>query len=353
MSTIDTPDNMFFTLVAYCDPGADCDDQPMMEAVLRKQAPGTKIMMIIGGTGRYAAWEEYAKGKEFPDNHVTWIRENAMVPEHFTAQKLLICAPGWDTRVGRCFASHDVAEVCFQGNLPCRVSCKGSVLCPFPDTSPAFNDKGSEQLLQGLPNECTIRVVTSKECLQPKNLLTVDKMRALGFNEENILFTQKTTFGFLVGRMHPEHAYNHVAQGLIHPGVKGTFYMLAKAMTAAAGLSDPPKIAGSRDLPHPKELSAEQCSDLGLACLKYVADLGAAATKPDLCGYLYELQCMVYMITGIFPVRSCANTLVLSGDVDGTNFDLAEDFPNEFARFCSMDVYAPPYDYLAYVASGF
>jgi hypothetical protein len=313
------------TLV-YSDPGADIDDEVAIEWILKQ---GHDIVLCIGGTGTLERWTHYAQDKIYSGT-VTIAFDNGKIPENVILKPriMIVIAPQVDSLLPHLDLS-ELTSVSFQGN---QVKCHPEVFVgkDWVDQTEAFNDKGSQKFFTALPAKCrgqqlTVRVVTSAECNQEHNLFSNRLFKELELSAESIAKVQQSVWKNLIGRMHPSHVANHVAEGLINPDIKGANYLLAERIFSASRLSTTPK-------PSPELRDAVSLYINALAMDGKIKSDKSQAYLLDMCKWIAA-------IIGRDPLD--ADKFLITSS---TSEPLHIAYPEAFKRFCSIGIYSPAYD---------
>ena len=320
------------TLV-YADPGADIDDEVAIEWLLKQ---GHDIVLCIGGTGTLERWQHYSQDKIYSGT-VTIAFDNGKIPEKviLKPRTMIVIAPQVDSILPRLDLT-DLTSVTFQGN---QVKCKYAVKIStaVSDETEAFNDKGSQKFFAALPMHCfvrgrrqclRVRVVTSAECSQEKNLFSNRLFKELELSSESIKQVQQAVWKNLIGRMHPTHAANHVAEGLINPDIKGANYLLAKRIFSASPLSCTPK--PSQEL--------RDAVSLYIKLLAMHGKIKSDKSQP----YLLNMCQWIAAIIGCDPLDA-SKFLITSSATEPLHCVYHE----AFKRFCDLGIYSPAFDLAA------
>ncbi len=121
-----------------------------------------------------------------------------------------------------------VQYVAFQGNEPCKEN-RPNVLCSKWDETRAANDNGNVEFFNGLPDNCSIRTVTTTACQEL--LFGRAFFERYGLPNDLIETILKNTFKLGVGRIHPKHHLaKAIAVSLITMSKKGSTVKLLRRL---------------------------------------------------------------------------------------------------------------------------
>lgn len=339
-----TPTTTHVDILAIHDGGTVDPDDAVALAYLAEK----KITVYIMACGEGSNPKTLAFLKDSnTQNYIRPVPENTII----RMNTLLLIGPHAD-RLLPLLDFSVCQHIVFQGNTTTLDQYNIHYLCKTPCNYPSVNERGNESLFKQIHtrqqqqllshhNITTVRVVTTAECYENKNMFgatNLSKNGALHFlKPSQTKLVWASLLKNFAGRMHPRLQYNKHAESLINGAKpKGANYYTAIRV---------------HDHVQPTVIPKHHTTD---ACIKYIQELKLSLKQKN-CTLNNEntfLQKLIQTtervadVLGIEPIDP-HGSLLTSTTIDKHPTNIADMYPNALLSFKNVPYIVPAYDFAA------